>query len=86
MNTRIVIADERTGIRPLNDAPILTATFDGDHPDYLTLENGCRIFCDSRPNYHTEDGREFAEVQELEQTKDGLEGVIIGYTEIVPMA
>ncbi|MDO5547317.1 MAG: hypothetical protein Q4F79_02395 [Eubacteriales bacterium] len=80
---QIRIIDERTGARPLGDAEILSATFDGDHPDYLTLENGCRIFCDDRPNYHTEDGREFAEVQELEKTKDGLEGVIIGYTEIV---
>lgn len=82
MKKRIIIADERTGPRPLDRAPVLSAIFDGDHPDCLTLENGCRIFCDDRPNYHTHDGREFAEVQELEQTKSGLEGIIIGYTEI----
>jgi hypothetical protein len=81
---QIRIADERTGARPLGNAKILSATFDGDHPNYLTLENGCRIFCDERPNYHTVDGREFAEVQELEKTKNGVEGVIIGYTEIFP--
>ena len=79
---QIIIADERTGSRPLDGAEILCATFDGDHPDYLTLENGCRIFCDHRPNYHTDDGREFAEVQELEKTRGGVEAVIIGYTEV----
>ena len=81
--TKTLIADERTGPRPLGDAEILCATFDGDHPNYLTLENGCRIFCDDRPNYHTEDGREFAEVQELEPSAGGVEAVIIGYTEIL---
>ncbi len=80
----VVIADERTGARPIGNAEILSATFDGDHPDYLTLENGCQISCDERPNYHTPDGREYAEVQELEHTPNGLEGVIIGYTEIIP--
>lgn len=87
MNTpenRIIIADERTGVRPLCCEEILSGIFDGDHPGYLTLENGCRIACDDRPNYHTDDGREFAEVQELEQTSGGLEGIIIGYTEVFP--
>ncbi len=80
----IVIADERTGVRPIGNAEILSAVFDGDHPNYLTLDNGRRITCDERPNYHTPDGEEYAEVQELEQTEAGLEGVIIGYTEIIP--
>lgn len=79
----IVIADERTGARPIGDAEILNAVFDGDHPEYLTLDNGHRITCDERPNYHTPEGYEYAEVQELEQTASGLEGVVIGYTRIV---
>ncbi len=81
MNKRIVIADERTGIRPIGDAEILNAIFDGDHPDYLTLDNGDRIACDDAlPNYHTKDGREYAEVQEHEYTSEGIEVLLIGYT------
>ena len=30
----------------------------------------------------SDDGREFAEVQELEKTRSGVEAVIIGYTEV----
>ena len=42
----------------------------------LELENGCVIYDDGRPNYHTRDGREFAEVIEVQS------GEIVGYTEI----
>ena len=48
----------------------------------MQLENGCVIFDDDRPNYHTQDGREFAEVLELEDEADGISGVVIGYVEI----
>lgn len=74
---RQVIADERTGIRPLKDETVLYGIFNGD-VCALELENGCIIFSDDRPNYHTEDNREFAEVLEIE----GISGEIIGYVEV----
>lgn len=78
---RTMIADARTGLRPLNEEEVLTGIFDGDTCG-LKLENGCLIFDDGRPNYHTSDGREFAEVLELEDEDDGISGLIVGYVEI----
>lgn len=78
---RSMIADARTGLRPLQWEPVLTGIFNGDLRA-LQLENGCVIFDDNRPNYHTQDGREFAEVLELEDAEDGVSGLIIGYVEI----
>ncbi|MDD6612168.1 MAG: hypothetical protein PUE91_08205 [Clostridiales bacterium] len=78
---RNMIADARTGLRPLQDETVLTGIFNGDLRA-LQLENGCVIFDDDRPNYHTRDGREFAEVLELEDAADGISGVVIGYVEI----
>lgn len=77
--SRFMIADVRTGPRPLQDQPILCGIFDGDQGT-LALENGCTLFADARPNYHTKDGREFAEVWEVDETDDSA--VVIGYTEI----
>lgn len=78
---RKMIADERTGLRPLKQKPVLSGVFDGDTCG-LRLENGCLIFDDGRPNYHTEDGREFAEVLELEDGPDGTIAQIIGYVQV----
>ncbi|MCD8357304.1 MAG: hypothetical protein LUE11_12160 [Clostridia bacterium] len=78
---RNMIADARTGLRPLQDELILTGIFNGDLCA-LELENGCVIFDDDRPNYHTRDGREFAEVLELEDETDGISGLVIGYVEV----
>ena len=69
------IADARTGLRPLSEKSILEGIFNGDLRA-LELENGCVIYDDERPNYHTRDGREFAEVIEVQA------GEIVGYTEI----
>lgn len=79
--SRKMIADARTGLRPLQQETVLTGIFNGDLRA-LQLENGCVIFDDDRPNYHTRDGREFAEVLELEDMKDSVSGLIIGYVEI----
>lgn len=79
--SRIMIADERTGLRPLGDEPVLSGIFNGD-VSALELENGCVISPDDRPNYHTVDGREFAEVLELEDDADGISGLLIGYVEL----
>ncbi|WP_394273649.1 hypothetical protein [Butyricicoccus sp.] len=79
--SRMMIADERTGLRPLNNEPVLSGIFDGDTCG-LRLENGCVIFDDGQPNYHTQDGREFAEVLELEDEADGVSGLIAGYVEL----
>ncbi len=79
--SRIMIADARTGLRPLQDEPILSGIFNGDTIG-LELENGCVVFDDDRPNYHTADNREFAEVLELEDEADGIGGLLIGYVEI----
>lgn len=76
---RKMIADARTGLRPLNGETILHGIFNGDLRA-LELENGCVIFDDNRPNYHTRDGREFAEVLECEDDTDS--GMIIGYVEL----
>ena len=78
---RSMIADARTGLRPLQDETVLTGIFNGDLRA-LQLENGCVIFDDDQPNYHTRDGREFAEVLELEDEADGGSGVVIGYVEV----
>ena len=78
---RKMIADARTGLRPLGKETVLTGIFDGDTCG-LKLENGCLIFDDGQPNYHTKDGREFAEVLELEDEEDGISGLIVGYVEI----
>lgn len=76
-----MIADARTGLRPLQEETVLNGIFNGDLRA-LQLENGCVIFDDDQPNYHTRDGREFAEVLELEHEADGVSSVIIGYVEI----
>lgn len=78
---RKIIADERNGVRSWTGEPILCGTFDGD-TCALRLENNCVIYADERPNYHTQDGREFAEVLELEEEADGLGGLVIGYAEV----
>ena len=78
--TKRMIADARRGLRPLTNEPILHGIFDGDTRG-LKLENGCVIFDDGKPNYHTRDGREFAEVVELES--DQIHGEIIGSVELV---
>lgn len=78
---RNMIADARTGLRPLQQETVLSGIFNGDLCA-LELENGCVIFDDDRPNYHTRDGREFAEVLELEDEADGISGLVIGYVEI----
>ena len=69
------ISDALTGLRPLLGQPILEGIFNGDLRA-LELENGCVIYDDGQPNYHTRDGREFAEVIEVKS------GEIVGYTEI----
>lgn len=79
--THKMIADARTGLRPLQEETVLSGIFNGDLRA-LQLENGCVIFDDNQPNYHTRDGREFAEVLELEKDIDGVSGVVIGYVEI----
>lgn len=79
--SRIMIADAHTGLRPLKEEPVLCGVFNGDICA-LELENGCVIFSDDRPNYHTKDNREFAEVLELENENDGISGLIVGYVEI----
>ena len=78
---RSMIADARTGLRPLQGETVLPGIFNGDLRA-LQLENGCVIFDDDQPNYHTRDGREFAEVLELEDEADGVSGVVIGYVEV----
>ena len=77
---RILIGDSHTGLRPLGKEKILHGTFDGDICG-LKLDNGCVIFDDNQANYHTKDGREFAEVIEMED--DEIHGQIIGYVEII---
>lgn len=79
--SRKMIADAHTGLRPLQNEQVLGGIFNGDLRA-LELENGCVIYSDDRPNYHTTDGREFAEVLELEDDADGVSGLVIGYTEI----
>ncbi|MDO5785455.1 MAG: hypothetical protein Q4P20_10385 [Eubacteriales bacterium] len=79
--SRKMIADERIGLRPLQGEPVLCGIFNGDLCA-LELENGCIIYSDDRPNYHTKDGREFAEVLELEDDADSVSGLVIGYIEI----
>lgn len=82
--TRRMIADERYGLRPLQNEPVLSGTFDGD-VQAVRLENGCVI--DARPgtwNYTTPDGRMFAEVLELEDEADGIGGIVLGYVEVKP--
>ena len=79
---RHMIADGRTGLRPLRDEPVLCGIFNGDLRA-LELENGCVIYEDDRPNYHTRDGREFAEVLELEDESDGVSGLVVGYVELI---
>ena len=80
--SRKMIADARTGLRPLQDEQILCGIFNGDLYA-LELENDCVIYADDRPNYHTKDNREFAEVLELENETDGVSGLVIGYVEII---
>ena len=79
---RKMIADERTGLRPLNGETVWTGIFDGDLCA-IRLENGCVIDAGSGPNYRTRDGREFAEVLALTGAQPDS-GEIIGYVEIAP--
>ena len=78
---RKIIADEQNGVRAWAGERILCGTFDGDICA-LRLENDCVIYADDRPNYHTRDGRVFAEVLELEDETDGIGGLVIGYAEL----